>query len=405
MDRRHFIGTSASGMIATQLAFEHPLAKALELPQSGIPTGKDASLKLVAADPLVLETPDALLAASRVTPSSALFVRNHHGAKQLSDMNPRPMEGELEIVGLVDKPIRYPISELSKLPLTEIEMVLQCSGNNRAQFSKLSPIKGTPWNKGGIGNVRFAGVRIGELVKAIGLNIRSEAKYLTAEGADQPEKSDQIDYEKSVPLDVALTRGLLVTKLNGDALPALHGGPLRFVIPGYYGNVQVKWLTRLRFEDRETNNFFQLPDYRTPKQLIAPGEKVEYTFDNSEPNFDMKINSRIFAPVDGSSIVANQLVRVQGVAWNDGAAALTAVELSRDMGKTWIATQLAPSAGPFAFREWAMQMQFEKGEHSLWVRAVDAHGRTQPLDGGLFWNQGGYGWNGIEKISLKAVVG
>ena len=404
MNRRHFVAASAGGIVATQLARELPLANASEPLQSGIPNGKNPLLKLVAADPLVLETPSSLLAASRVTPSSDLFVRNHHGAKQFSDMNPRPMEGDLEIVGLVDKPIRYPISELSRLPLTEVEMVLQCSGNNRAQFSKLSPIKGTPWTNGGIGNVRFAGVRMSELIKAIGLNVRNEAKYLTAEGADQPEKLDQSDYEKSVPWDVALARGLLVTKLNREALPALHGGPLRFVIPGYYGNVQVKWLTRLRFEARETNNYFQLPDYRTPKRLIAPGEAVEYTFDNSDPNYDMKINSRIFAPVDGASITANKIIRVQGVAWNDGAAALTAVELSRDMGKTWVATELATSAGPFAFREWSTQMQFERGEHSLWVRAIDAHGRTQPLDGGLFWNQGGYGWNGIERISFQAVV-
>lgn len=405
MNRRHFISATASGLIATHLAREPPLANASELLQVGIPSGKNPLLKLVAADPLVLETPSSLLAASRVTPSSDLFVRNHHGAKQKSDMSSRPMEGDLDIVGLVDKPIRYPILELSTLPLTEVEMVLQCSGNNRAQFSKLSPIKGTPWTNGAVGNVRFAGVRMSDLVKAIGLNVRNEAKYLTVEGADQPEKPDQSDYEKSVPWDVALARGLLVTKLNGEALPALHGGPLRFVIPGYYGNIQVKWLTRLRFEARETNNYFQLPDYRTPKRLIAPGEAFECTFDNSDPNYDMKINSRIFAPIDGASIVADQIVRVHGAAWNDGAARLTAVELSRDMGKTWVATELAISAGPFAFREWSRQMQFERGRHELWVRAVDAHGRTQPLDGGLFWNQGGYGWNGIERISFEAVVG
>ena len=401
MDRRSFIATSASGIVAAQLAsqisanavesYEPTAQTAGDSTGSAIPAGKDSAMKLIAADPLVLETPDALLAANRITSSSALFVRNHHGAKQLSDMKSRPMDGELEFVGLVNKPVRYPMSELSKMQITEVEMVLQCSGNFRSQFSKISPIKGTPWSKGGIGNVRFAGIRIADVVKAAGLSIRDEAKYLTAEGADQPEKTDQVDYEKSVPLDVALARGLLVTKLNGEALPALHGGPLRFVIPGYYGNVQVKWLTRLRFEARETNNFFQLPDYRTPKQRIEPGTSVEYTFDNSEPNFDMKINSRIFAPVDGSSIAADQMVGLQGVAWNDGSAELTAVEVSRDGGQNWLTTQLAPSAGPFAFREWSTKLRFEKGEHSIIVRAVDAAGRTQPLDGGIFWNPGGYG--------------
>ena len=253
MDRRNFLATSATALAMSQVS----TAEALH-PQA-LPIGKDTGLKIITLDPLVLETPDSFLAASRVTPSSALFVRNHHGAKQLEDMQSRPMTSELEITGLVDKPIRFQLADLAKLPKTEVEMVLQCSGNFRFQFSKFSPIKGTPWNKGGIGNVRFAGVRFSDFLKAAGANVLKEAKYVTAEGADQPEKSGQIDYEKSVPLDIALVRGILATELNGAALPAVHGGPLRLVIPGYYGNVQVKWLTKLRFEAAETSNFFQLP--------------------------------------------------------------------------------------------------------------------------------------------------
>lgn len=397
MDRRSFLATSATG-----LALSH-ISNAVAVQPQAMPSGKDLGLRIITSDPLVLETPDSLLAASRVTPSSALFVRNHHGAKHLEGMQSRAMSGDLELSGLIDKPIRYPLAELAKLPKTEVEMVLQCSGNFRFQFSKLSPIKGTPWNKGGIGNVRFAGVRIDEFLKASGVTLSKHAKYLTAEGSDQPEKTGQIDYEKSIPLDVAISRGILATELNGTALPTVHGGPLRLVVPGYYGNVQVKWLTKLRLELSETSNFFQIPDYRTPKLRIDPGAAIEYTFDNSDPNFDMKINSRIFAPGDGSMIAAGKMIDVRGVAWNDGLADLVAVELSKDQGSTWSSTRLAASAGPYAFREWSTTAQFGKGEHSLWIRAVDALGRIQPIDGGLFWNPGGYGWNAIEKIRVTAV--
>ena len=397
MHRRSFLATSATG-----LALSH-ISNAVAVQPQSMPSGKDLGLRIITSDPLVLETPDSLLAASRVTPSSALFVRNHHGAKHLEGMQSRAMSGDLELSGLIDKPIRYPLAELAKLPKTEVEMVLQCSGNFRFQFSKLSPIKGTPWNKGGIGNVRFAGVRIDEFLKASGVTLSKHAKYLTAEGADQPEKTGQIDYEKSIPLDVAISRGILATELNGTALPTVHGGPLRLVVPGYYGNVQVKWLTKLRLEASETSNFFQIPDYRTPKLRIEPGAAIEYTFDNSDPNFDMKINSRIFAPGDGSMIAAGKMIDVRGVAWNDGLADLVAVELSKDQGSTWSSTRLAASAGPYAFREWSTTAQFGKGEHPLWIRAVDALGRIQPIDGGLFWNPGGYGWNAIEKIRVTAV--
>ncbi len=398
MDRRNFLATSAAASLAV-----HHVSNAVAVQSQSVPVGKDVGLKLITADPLVLETPDSLLAANRITPSSYLFVRNHHGAKQLEDMQSRPMTGELEITGLVDKPTRFPLTELAKMAKTEVEMVLQCSGNFRFQFSKLSPIKGTPWNKGGIGNVRFAGVRISDFLKATGVTALKEAKYLTAEGADQPEKKDQIDYEKSIPLDVAISRGILATELNGVALPAVHGGPLRLIIPGYYGNVQVKWLTKFRLEASETVNFFQLPDYRTPKQRIEPGAPVEYTFENSDPNFDMKINSRIFAPEDGSMIAAGKKIDLRGVAWNDGSADLISVEWSQDQGASWNSSRLSASAGPYAFREWTSSATFEKGEHSIWIRAVDAFGRTQPMDGRLFWNPGGYGWNAIEKVRITAV--
>ncbi len=397
MDRRNFMATSAAG-----LALSPALSATAKEAQAASVT-KDSALKVITTDPLVLETPDQLLAANRITPSTSLFVRNHHGAKHLEDMQPRPMVGDIELTGLLDKPTKYALSELAKLPKTEVEMVLQCSGNFRFQFSKLSPIKGTPWNKGGIGNVRFGGVRFSDFLKASGVTVASDAKFVTAEGADQPEKAGQIDYEKSVPLDVVMERGLLATDLNSTSLPAVHGGPVRLVIPGYYGNVQVKWLSRLRFEAKETSNFFQIPDYRTPKRRIEPGAAVEYTFDNSDPNFDMKINSRIYAPADNSSVPAGAKVSLNGVAWNDGTADLKAVEYSQDMGATWKSTQLAASAGPFAFREWSTSVNLEKGEHHLWIRAVDALGRTQPLDGGLFWNPGGYGWNAVEKIRVTAV--
>ena len=259
MDRRSFIATSAAGLALSKVS------NANAQQTQAMPAGKDLGLKIITSDPLVLETPDRLLAANRVTPNSALFVRNHHGAKHLVDMQSRELAGEIELSGLIGKPIRFPMAELTKLPKTEVEMVLQCSGNFRFQFSKISPIKGTPWNKGGIGNVRFGGVRISDFFKAAGVVLPGNAKFLTVEGADQPEKADQIDYEKSIPLDVALSRGIMATELNGTSLPAVHGGPLRLVIPGYYGNVQVKWLTKVRLEVAETSNFFQIPDYRTPK--------------------------------------------------------------------------------------------------------------------------------------------
>ena len=382
---------------STALAASAALGQPAETPT--VP-GKSPQLHAITTNPMVLETPDQLLGRERVTPAAALFVRNHHGGKPFLSMDPRPLEGNLELAGLVRNPQAVPLTQLAALEHTEVEMVLQCTGNFRSLFSKLSPVKGTQWGKGGVGNVRFGGVPIAAFFKAVKLEIDPNAKFITAEGADQPEKPEQHDFEKSIPLDVAMSRGLLATHLNGAPLPAVHGGPLRLVIPGYYGSMQVKWLTKLRFEAEESKGYYQAVDYRTPNRLLKPGETFPINAANSSPAADMKINSRILSPQEGMRLRPGAAVVVKGVAWNDGAAAITSVELSLDQGRNWSAAVLQPPVSPYAFREWKGAIELGPGRHELWSRAVDALGRTQPSDGGLLWNPGGYAWNGVEKLTL-----
>jgi sulfite oxidase len=385
---------STSALAVTEMMTQAAEPDALE--------GKDRRLITITTDPLVLETPDELLAANRITPVSALFVRNHHGAKPFLSMEPRPLDGDLEISGLIGESQRVPFRQIASLDETEVEMVLQCTGNFRLFFSEKSPIQGTPWSKGGVGNVRFRGVPIAALFNAIGLRIDAKARFLAASGADEPENPTQFHYEKSVPLDVALCRGLLATEMNDDPIPALHGGPVRLVIPGYYGSTHVKWLTRLRLDAAESTNYFQATDYRMPTRLLKPGESFTPTPENSVPAMDMRINSRILSPSEGSTVAAEVPVKVKGVAWNDGAAALTSVELSNDGGRTWHAATLAAESSPYAFREWSHAMVLSPGRHELWSRAVDAFGRTQPIEGALFWNPGGYCWNGVDKVVVSS---
>ena len=394
MERREFLAASAA-LATAPAVFGQPSSEPAM-------SGKDARLKAITTDPMVLETPDELLAASRVTPASALFVRNHHGGKPFLSMEPRPTSGNLEIIDPESNSKSVGIQQIAETPKTTIEMVLQCTGNFRSFFSKLSPIKGTQWAKGGVGNVVFAGAPLSLIFYVLKLDVDPKGKFLTAEGADEPEKAGQNQFEKSIPLDVALSRGLLATELNGKPLPAIHGGPLRLVIPGYYGSMQVKWLTRLRIEESESKSYYQASDYRLPNRLLQIGETQVNDPTNSAPAREMKINSRMFFPADGSTVRAGTMITAKGVAWNDGAVSLTAVELSSDNGSTWKATTLGPFAGPYAFREWSLPITLAAGRHELWVRAVDALGRTQPLDGGLFWNPGGYAWNGVERIGVLA---
>jgi DMSO/TMAO reductase YedYZ molybdopterin-dependent catalytic subunit len=362
--------------------------------------GKDARLIVHTKGPVVLETPLSLLDGQAITPLDRLFVRNNQELKDSNTLKPIPLAGwKVELTGLIDKKVTLDAAEVAKLPLVEREMILQCSGNSRSLFAKAAPVQGTPWGKGGVGNVKFAGVPLSAVLEKYGVKVDKAARFVTAEGADPPQPG-KADFEHSLPLDEVLNKTILAVRLNGEPLPAVHGGPVRLVTPGYYGTMQMKWLSRLRFEKEESTNHFQIPQYRTPKQRIKPGEKFDFTYSNSNPSWRMKVNSFILSPADGATVPANQDLEVRGVAFNDGEAAIDRVEVSVDGGRTWSRTFLQKPTSPYGWTRWSVRISFEAGRYPLRARATDARGRTQPMDGVLDWNPHGYEWNGVDALTL-----
>lgn len=179
----------------------------------------------------------------------------------------------------------------------------------------------------------------------------------------------------------------------------MHGGPVRLVTPGFYGTMHVKWLSRLRIEDRETFNHHQVRRYRTPLVPLEPGSKFISDLDNSEPNWGMRVKSVFFAPLDGERLMPGA-VPLSGVAWNDGAYRIERVEVSSDGGRTWQQTELEKPASPYAWHPWKTVLKLERGQHDLRCRAVDARGRSQPYAGAVDWNPAGYCWSGVETIRV-----
>jgi DMSO/TMAO reductase YedYZ molybdopterin-dependent catalytic subunit len=250
-------------------------------------------------------------------------------------------------------------------------------------------------------NVKFKGVPLTAVLDKLKANVSPAAKFVTAEGKDSPIKAGAADFEHSIPLDVALDRTMLALQLNGEPLPAVHGGPVRLVTPGYYGTMNVKWLSRLRLESQETANHHQIKRYRTPLKPIKPGDKFDSTLDNSEPNWDMRIKSVIFTPLENEKLPAGR-IKIDGVAWNDGAAPITAVEVSTDAGAKWHRATLKAPDSPYAWYAWKIELNLPAGQHTISSRAIDALGRTQPIDGAIHWNPAGYAWNGVQHIHIKA---
>jgi DMSO/TMAO reductase YedYZ molybdopterin-dependent catalytic subunit len=248
-------------------------------------------------------------------------------------------------------------------------------------------------------NVRFAGVPLKAILEKYNVSVDPQVKFVTVEGHDLPMGLERPDFEHSLPVADVLERGILALKLNGELLPGIHGGPVRLVTPGLFGTMQVKWLRRLRFETAESANFYHATEYRVPLSLLKEGEKFRFTLENSRPTWDIRLMSYILGPESGATLKAGP-VTVSGVAYNDGKARIESVLVSVDRGQSWQPAKFDVPDSPYAWYQWKTQAALGRGNQEIWARATDALGRSQPLDGKIFWNPNGYEWTGVFKVEV-----
>jgi len=401
LNRRNFLITSAAVGLAECSRPAVRNLSAAEPDASQVTAGKDRRLTVHKSEIPVLETPPELL-QQQITPLNLLFVRNNQPLKNASTLRPFPLrDWEITVGGLVDRQHRIDAESLTNMDQVDREMVLQCCGNGRSLFAQTVQAKGTQWTRGGMGNVRVTGVLLSTVLEKLGVRVGSRARYLTAGGKDHPLPGKD-DFEHSLPLDDVLQHSLLALNMNGRPIPAVHGGPVRLMTPGFYGTMHIKWLTDLRFEAEETNNGNHIPRYRTPRNPIAPGTPITYSVANSKACWRMKVKSVVLWPQPGAKLAARKQHIVRGVAFNDGSAPIESVLLSTDRGQTWKRARLEKPDSPYAWYRWTYNLKLSPGQHTLWTRAVDRLGRSQPLRGSIHWNPSGYEWNGVEQIGVEA---
>jgi DMSO/TMAO reductase YedYZ molybdopterin-dependent catalytic subunit len=400
-DRRRFVTVASAS--AALILVDRGVHAAEETPaitaDQFIP-GKDKRLIVHNTKTGEIETPLDLLSKQAITPKQLLFVRNNQVLPGTLSLEPaKELDWHIELSGLLEKPVSITVAELNKLPQQEHELVLQCSGNGRAWFARTVKAEGAQWQNGAMGNVVFKGVPLKAALEHCGAKIKDDAHYLAAEGKDKPAKAGD-DFEHSIPLATALQRSILALSMNGEPIPKAHGGPIRLVTPGYYGTMNVKWLSHLRFEAQESKNHHQVGRYRTPLVRLKPGSKFESTLANSEANWEMRIKSVIFAPLEGAKLSAGQ-IEIRGVAWNDGQTKIESVDVSTDNGQSWQRAELTYPKSPYAWHPWKVSLKLPAGKHKLLSRAVDVAGRAQPLDGSVGWNPAGYAWNGADLVNIE----
>jgi sulfite oxidase len=411
LSRRQFgilAGTAAAGMSLNMVPGFARRAFAAES-AADIIKGKSPEMIIHNAKLGVMETPISLLRKYDITPKDILFVRFHYphegdAAWYASLQAPQRQDWTLEIDGLVQRPRSVKLADIEKMGQVKRVSVLQCAGNGRSYYAAKQKVGGGQWKNGGMGNVEWEGVPLRHFLDEMKVLPATSVRWLTAEGWDQPATPEGSDFSKSYHIDdPALDNAILAVKMNGEPIPAAHGGPLRLIIPGFYGNMNVKLLTKLMLMSEQSPSAFQSVGYRFPLKPVQPGEfkANDYTLTNSRPTYGHMIKSVIFSPLPEDKPRPGT-VEITGVAFNDGMAPITSVQVSADGGKSWQEATIKPAVDPWAWYHWSAKATLAPGSNTLMSLATDALGRSQPLDGLVRWNPRGYEWNGVERLVVTA---
>ncbi|MBL1375939.1 SorT family sulfite dehydrogenase catalytic subunit [Zobellella iuensis] len=336
-----------------------------------------------------LETRRDAIGRGVLTPSDRLFVRNNLPAPDAGIM--QDSEGwEVNITG-VNHPRALTLAELKRIGVETVVSVLQCSGNGRAFFAHGA--SGTPWTVGAAGCVAWTGVPLRELVRELG-GVAEGMNYLTGTGGETiPAGLDpkSVMVERSVPL-AALEQALLVWEMNDEPLSLAHGGPVRLVIPGYYGVNNVKYVRQVAFTAGQTDAAIQATGYRM-RELGEPGSPEQPSM------WEMPVKSWVTSPLTSAS---PGRTLIYGVAFG-GVHGLAGVEVSVDGGSRWAeARLLGPDLGRFAWRPFVLATELAPGEYRLVSRAKDDQGQVQPEE--RTDNDQGYGHNGWKDHGVTLTV-
>jgi DMSO/TMAO reductase YedYZ molybdopterin-dependent catalytic subunit len=296
----------------------------------------------------------------------------------------------LRVDGCVARTLELTLDDLRALPATTRVLTMECAGNGRALLDP-RPLS-QPWLLEAVGTGQWTGVALDHVLDRAGL--RHDAVEVLFTGADRGiEGGIEQAYQRSLPVDVATTSDVLLAyALNGEALPAQHGFPLRVVVPGWYGMTNVKWLTAITVLDAPFSGYQQATAYRLRQAEEEAGEPVSRMLPRSLlvppgiPDFLTRV--RTLPP---------GACELTGRAWS-GYGSIDRVEVSTDGGASWDAADVDPSPGVGAWQGWRYTWHATPGEHVLCCRATDNAGNTQPLE--PEWNHGGYTNNAIHRIAV-----
>jgi sulfane dehydrogenase subunit SoxC len=298
-------------------------------------------------------TPHQLL-DGMITPNGVFFTIVHGGVPAID-----PSVHQLVIHGLVKRELVFTLETLLRYPMTSRIAFVECGGNSAPLFSP-QPIQADVQALHGLVScAEWTGVKLSTLLDETGVD--PKAKWFIAEGADPPH------LWRSVPLGKALDDAMIALYQNGEPLMPGNGHPMRLLLPGYEGNMNIKYLRRIKLLTQPSMSYYESQVYTTP---LPSGKAYQFYFVN-------EVKSFITRPSSGHTLQQPGLYEISGIAYS-GKGRISKVLVSADAGESWAEAALQQPVLSMAFTRFRMPWHWNGGPAVLQSRAWDEDGNAQP---------------------------
>ncbi len=288
-----------------------------------------------------------------VTPNGLCFERHHGGRADIS-----PQDHRLMIHGLVERPLLFTVDEIKRFPQENRFYFLECAANGGMEW-RGAQLNGVQYTHGMIHCVQYTGVSLRTLLAEAGL--KPKGSWILAEGADSSGMT------RSIPMEKALDDCLVAYSMNGERLRPEQGYPLRLVVPGWEGNMWVKWLRRIEVGDAAWYHREETSKYT---DLLPSGDAYKFTW-------TMEAKSVITSPSPEKPVTTEGFQLIKGLAWS-GAGKIARVDVSLDGGMNWQTAQLHGPVLPKCLTRFTFDWHWDGKPALLQSRCVDETGYVQP---------------------------
>ncbi|HEY7840208.1 MAG TPA: sulfite dehydrogenase [Gammaproteobacteria bacterium] len=317
-----------------------------------------------------------------ITPNGLHFERHHNGVPAVD-----PHLHELYVHGLVRRPLKFGIRDLLRYPLRSRICFIECGGNSSAGWNRAPSRAEAGYFHGLVSCSEWTGVPLATILDEAGVD--AAAKWIIAEGADA------FAMDISFPIEKARDDAILALYQNGERLRPENGYPLRLVLPGWEGVLNVKWLRRLELSREPVMSRNETARYT---DLLPSGKARRFSF-------VMEAKSLITSPSSGMLLRDGPgLYQITGLAWS-GRGRIAKVEVSADGGATWAEAALQEPILPAAFTRFRIPWRWNGAPAVLRSRATDETGYVQPERAELIAKRGRHGfyhYNAIVSWSVEA---